>query len=161
LYPRILIPDSSISSSFTGPISIEQIEIGEVEVPKINMNNFFGEFSYSSAKAKDVEIEIRMSINTEFDGRIDLPWPFSGKDVDGHVNFPTRTETYKLDDIDVAAGSFKMESANANSGPFKAKIDPIGNNNNQTSVSKTSVNCIGMKCTEMKKLALLLFLVMT
>jgi len=149
MYSRIFFPKSSISCSIGGPINIEQIDVSKITIPSVKMNNFAGQFSYASSIAKDVEFEMRLSAHTSFDGEIDLPWPLGSKDVDGSVDFDSFTEKHSLGNIVMNSGSFSMLAPTSTLGPLVMTIDPIGNKNNPTTVSKTEANCIDMKCTEM------------
>lgn len=146
--PRIVIPESSICSSLGGPITIDRIEIGEISIPKVRLRDFSGSFTYASSKAKNVEIEMKLSIQSSFTGEVDLPWPIPDMDVSGSINFSTFTEKHSLGDIVMNAGSFSMQSSEVNFGPFSMKPDPIGTKADKTTVGETKVERIDMKCTE-------------
>lgn len=144
---RIVMPESEIASSIGGPLSIDQIEIDTMTIPSLHMNDFSGNFTYASCKAKNVELEITLSISSTFSGSIDLPWPLCWSDycydVDGGVDLDVFTETYKLGDIDFQSGSFSMLSPTTNISPFSMTPDPI----RETTIGEVITDDVKMKCT--------------
>lgn len=144
---RAVIPKSEIASSIGGPLSIAEIEIGEISIPNLDLKNFSGTFKYDSCKAKNVELEITLSISTTFSGNIDLPWPICWSDfcygVSGGVNFDSYLEKHTLGDVTFGAGQFTMFSASTNIGPFSMTADPI----RETKIDEVTADNIQMKCT--------------
>ena len=144
---RAVIPKSEIASSIGGPLSIAEIEIGEISIPNLGLKNFSGTFKYDSCKAKNVELEITLSISTTFSGNIDLPWPICWSDfcygVSGGVNFDSYLEKHTLGDVTFGAGQFTMFSASTNIGPFSMTADPI----RETKIDEVTADNIQMKCT--------------
>jgi hypothetical protein len=144
---RAVIPNSEIASSIGGPLSIAEIEIGEISIPSLQLKKFSGNFKYDSCKAKNVELEITLSIGTTFSGNIDLPWPICWSDfcygVSGGVDFDSYVEKHTLGDILFGAGQFSMLSSSTNIGPFTMTPDPI----RETKIDEVTANNIQMKCT--------------
>jgi hypothetical protein len=144
---RAVIPNSSIASSIGGPLSVAEIEIGEISIPSIRLKNFSGTFKYDSCKAKNVELEITLSISTTFSGNIDLPWPLCWSDfcygVSGGVDFASYIEKHSLGDVLFSAGSFSMLSSLTTIGPFSMAPDPIRG----TKIDQVTADNIQMKCT--------------
>jgi hypothetical protein len=144
---RAVIPKSEIASSIGGPLTIAEIEIGEVSIPNLKLKNFSGKFTYDSCKAKNVELEITLSISTTFSGNIDLPWPICWSDfcygVSGGVDFDSYVEKHSLGDILFGAGQFSMLSPSTNIGPFSMTPDPI----RETKIDEVTAKNIQMKCT--------------
>lgn len=148
--PRVVIPDSKISYSIGGPITIDQIEIGEVTIPSVQMNDFAGNFTYASSIAKDVEFEMSLSAHIVCDGNIDLPDPLGSYDTFGTMDLPEFAQKCSVGDIVMNGGSFMMNTPLMNLGPLSMKPDPIGDGNNQTSVLQTKADGIEMTCSEMQ-----------
>ena len=144
---RAVIPKSEIASSIGGPLSIAEIEIGEISIPNLQLRDFSGTFKYDSCKAKNVELEITLSISTTFSGNIDLPWPLCWSDfcygVSGGVNFDSYVEKQTLGDVVFGAGQFSMFSATTNIGPFSMTAEPI----RETKIDQVTADNIQMKCT--------------
>jgi hypothetical protein len=144
---RAVIPKSEIASSIGGPLSVAEIEIGEISIPNLRLRDFSGTFKYDSCKAKNVELELTLSISTTFSGNIDLPWPLCWSDfcygVSGGVNFDSYVEKQTLGDVVFGAGSFSMFSAITNIAPFSMTADPIM----ETKIDQVTADNIQMKCT--------------
>ena len=144
---RAVIPKSEIASSIGGPLSIQEIEISEISIPNLNLKNFSGTFKYDSCKAKNVRLEITLSISTKFTGNIDLPWPICWSDfcygVSGGVDFDSYDENHNLGDVVFGSGQFSMLSNSTNIGPFSMKPDPI----RETKIEQVTAQNIQMKCT--------------
>jgi hypothetical protein len=144
---RAVIPNSVIASSIGGPLTVAEIEIGEISIPNLRLKNFSGNFKYDSCKAKSVELEITLSISTSFSGNIDLPWPLCWSDfcygVSGGVDFDSYVEKQFLGDVVFGAGQFSMLSPSTNIGPFSMTPDPI----RRTTIDQVTANNIQMKCT--------------
>ena len=83
---RAVIPKSEIAFSIGGPLSVDSIEVGEVIIPNLALRDFSGAFTYESCKAKNVQLEVTLSINTSFSGDIDLGC-LGTYGVGGGVNF--------------------------------------------------------------------------
>lgn len=140
---RIIIPNSEIASSIGGPVSIEQIEISTMTIPNVELNTFVGDFTYESAKAKNVEIAIMLSISTSFSGTIHTPWPLPDLHPSGSVNFASFTETHSLGDIDFQSGSISMQLSKMTMGPFSMTPLPI----QRTTIDEVTAENVQMKCT--------------
>jgi hypothetical protein len=144
---RAVIPKSEIASSIGGPLSVAEIEIGEISIPNLKLRDFSGTFKYDSCKAKNVELELTLSISTTFSGNIDLPWPLCWSDfcygVSGGVNFDSYVEKQTLGDVVFGAGSFSMFSAITGIGPFSMTAEPI----KETKIDQVTTDNIQMKCT--------------
>jgi hypothetical protein len=144
---RAVIPKSEIASSIGGPLTVAEIEIGEISIPSLRLRDFSGTFKYDSCKAKNVELELTLSISTTFSGAIDLPWPLCWSDfcygVSGGVNFDSYVEKQTLGDVVFGAGSFSMFSAITNIAPFSMIADPI----KETKIDQVTADNIQMKCT--------------
>ncbi len=144
---RAVIPKSAIASSIGGPLSIREIEIGEISIPSLKLKDFSGTFKYDSCKAKNVELEITLSISTTFSGNIDLPWPLCWEDfcygVSGGVNFDSYVEKQTLGDVVFGSGSFSMFSSKTNISPFSMTAEPIA----KTEVDQVTAENIQMQCT--------------
>ena len=144
---RAVIPKSEIASSIGGPLSIAEIEIGEISIPSLRLKNFSGNFKYDSCKAKNVELEITLSISTTFSGNIDLPWPLCWSDfcygVSGGVDFNSYVEKHSLGDVVFGAGQFSMLSSLTTIGPFSMTPNPI----RETTIDLVTAENIQMKCT--------------
>ena len=144
---RAVIPNSEIASSIGGPLSVAEIEIGEISIPSLRLKNFSGNFKYDSCKAKNVELEITLSISTTFSGNIDLPWPLCWSDfcygVSGGVDFDSYVEKHSLGDVVFGAGQFSMLSTSTTIGPFSMTPNPI----RETTIDQVTADNIQMKCT--------------
>ena len=144
---RAVMPKSEIASSIGGPLSIEEIEIGEISIPSLLLKNFSGTFKYDSCKAKNVELEITLSISTTFSGNIDLPWPICWEDfcygVSGGVDFDSYVEKHSLGDVVFGKGQFSMLSPSTTIGPFSMTPNPIRG----TKIDQVTADNIQMKCT--------------
>jgi hypothetical protein len=141
------MPTSQIASSIGGPLSIERIEVGSVSIPNLGLKEFNGNFSYASCKAKNVELELTLSIKTTFTGSIDLPWPLCWSDfcydVSGGVDLAAFTEKYELGTIDFQSGSFLMSVPTTNVSPFSMTAQPIQG----STIEEISTENVQMKCT--------------
>jgi hypothetical protein len=144
---RAVMPKSEIASSIGGPLSIAEIEIGEISIPNLQLKNFSGTFKYDSCKAKNVELEITLSISTTFSGNIDLPWPICWSDfcygVSGGVDFDSYVEKHSLGDVLFGNGQFSMLSSSTTIGPFSMTPNPI----RETKIDQVTADNIQMKCT--------------
>lgn len=140
---RMIMPQSEIASSIGGPLTIDQIEISTMTIPSLRLNNFSGNFTYASCKAKDVELEITYSIGSTFGGEIELPLCLGWWPVSGGVDFPVITETFQFGDIDFKGGSFSMSSPTMNISPFSMSPDPF----RRTTIDEVTTDAINMKCT--------------
>jgi len=144
---RAVIPTSEIASSIGGPLSIQEIEISDISIPNLNLKNFSGNFKYDLCKAKNVELEITLSISTTFTGNIDLPWPICWSDfcygVSGGVDFDSYIEKHTLGDVLFGNGQFSMLSNSTTIGPFSMTPDPI----RETKIDQVTAENIQMKCT--------------
>jgi hypothetical protein len=144
---RAVIPKSEIASSIGGPLTVAEIEIGEISIPNLRLRDFSGTFKYDSCKAKNVELELTLSISTTFSGNIDLPWPLCWSDfcygVSGGVNFDSYVEKQTLGDVLFGAGQFTMFSATTGIAPFSMTADPI----KETKIDQVTADNIQMKCT--------------
>lgn len=139
----MIMPQSEIASSIGGPLTIDQIEISTMTMPSLRLNNFSGNFTYASCKAKGVELEITYSISSTFKGEIELPLCLGSWPVDGGVDFPVVTETFQLGEIDFKSGSFSMLSPTMNIGPFSMSPDPM----RRTTINEVITDAVNMKCT--------------
>jgi hypothetical protein len=142
--PDILIPNSSIDSSTAGPMTIEKMEVSAVTIPTVDMKDFKGTFSYSSSTAKDVQIEMTLSICSTFTGIVNVCWPICCVCVSGGISIASYTQTNCLGDVAMDGGSFCMSVPDADFGPFSMTIPPVG----KTTVAKINVTDICMHCTE-------------
>ena len=125
--PSIVVPSSEISSSSGGPLTIDRVEVIPVSIPSVALKDFSGSFSYASAKAKNVDIEMDITINSTFNGEVITPDWLPNIGVSGGIDFDTFTQTNSLGDIDMDGGSFTMKANAMSFGPFAMKPDPIGN----------------------------------
>ena len=143
----MIMPTSEIASSIGGPLSIERIEVGSVSIPNLSLKGFNGNFSYASCKAKNVELEFTLAINTSFTGSIDLPWPLCWSDfcydVSGGVDLAAFTEKYQLGNINFQSGSFSMLAPTTTVSPFSMTAEPIQG----TTIEEVSTENVQMKCT--------------
>jgi hypothetical protein len=142
--PDILIPNSSIKSSTGGPMSIDKMEVSAVTIPTVDMKDFEGKFSYSSSVAKDVQVEMTLSVCSTFTGCVTVCWPICCVGVSGGIEISSYTQTNCLGDVAMDGGSFCMTVPDATFGPFSMTIPPVKN----TTVAKIDVTDICMKCTE-------------
>ncbi len=140
---RVIIPDSEIASSIGGPVSIEQIDISTMTIPNVELDTFKGDFTYESCKAKNVEIAIKLSINSSFSGTIHTPWWMPDLHPSGTVDFASFTETHSLGDIEFQGGSISMESPKITMGPFSMTPEPI----RRTTIEEVTADKVQMKCT--------------
>ena len=139
---RAVIPKSEIASSIGGPLTVDSIEIGEVTIPSLALRDFNGAFTYDSCKAKNVELEVTLSINTSFTGDIDLGC-LGTYGVNGGVNFDSYVESHYLGDIIFDAGKFSFASPSTSIGPFSMTPQPI----RETKINQVTAKDIKMKCT--------------
>jgi len=140
---RAIIPKTEICNAIGGPLTIEEIVIGEISIPNLQLKNFKGDFTYDSCKAKNVQLDITLSISTSFNGNIDLPDPLTSTDVDGSVTFNSDTQILPLGDLTFGSGSFSMQSSTTTIGTFSLKPDPIRG----TTIDEVTAENIQMKCT--------------
>lgn len=142
--PDILIPNTFIKSSTGGPMTIEKMEVSAVTIPTVAMKNFQGKFSYASSKAKDVQVQMTLSVSSSFSGCVDTGFPLYCVGVSGGINITTYTQTNCIGDVAMEGGSFCMSVPNTDFGPFSMTIPPIKN----VTIAKIDVTDICMKCTE-------------
>ena len=109
--PTIEIPNSDICSSSAGPITIDTIEISPVSIPSVTLKDFGGTFTYGSAKAKNVDIEMTINISSTFSGEVITPDWLPNVNVSGGINFDPFVQSNSLGDIDMDGGSFTMKAA--------------------------------------------------
>ncbi|MGB8217031.1 MAG: hypothetical protein WCE94_06995 [Candidatus Methanoperedens sp.] len=140
---RVIIPNSEIASSIGGPVSIDQIEISTMTIPNVELDDFKGDFTYESCKAKNVEIAMTLSISSSFSGTIHTPWPLPDLHPSGTVDFASFTETHSLGDIEFQSGSISMQSPKMTMGPFSMTPEPI----RRTTIEEVTTGKIQMKCT--------------
>jgi hypothetical protein len=141
---RAVFPKSEIAYSIGGPVSVDEIEIGEVSIPSVALKDFNGDFTYDSCKAKNVELEVTLSINSSFSGDIDLGC-LGTYGVNGGVNFDSYVEKHSLGDIVFDSGKFSMHSSTTTFGPFSMMTQPI----RETRIDQITTENIKMKCTSM------------
>ncbi len=144
--PTIEVPQSEICSSSAGPITIDTIEISPVSIPSVTLKDFSGSFTYASAKAKNVEIEMTITINSTFSGEVITPDWLPNVNVSGGIDFDPFMQTNSLGDIDMDGGSFDMKANAMSFGPFSMKPDPIGNGS-KTTVTEMNAKDIDMHAT--------------
>ena len=108
--PTIDIPNSDICSSSAGPITIDTIEISPVSIPSVTLKDFSGTFTYGSATAKNVEIEMTINLSSTFSGEVITPDWLPNVNVSGGINFDPFVQSNSLGDIDMDGGSFTMEA---------------------------------------------------
>ncbi len=142
--PDILIPNSSIKSSTGGPMTIEKMEVSAVTIPTVDMKDFNGAFSYASSVAKDVQVEMTLSICSTFTGCVSVCWPICCVSVCGGIEISTYTQTNCIGDVAMEGGSFCMSVPDATFGPFSMTIPPVKN----VTIAKIDVTDICMHCTE-------------
>jgi hypothetical protein len=147
LAPEVVIPDSEICSSSGGPITIDRIEVSQASIPNVSLKDFSGSFTYASAKAKNVDIEMTITISSTFSGEVITPDWLPNVNVSGGIDFDPFTQINSLGDIDMSGGSFTMKAKDLSFGPFSMKPDPIGNGS-KTTVAEMKVDQIDMHCTE-------------
>ena len=144
--PTIDIPNSDICSSSAGPITIDTIEISPVSIPSVTLKDFSGTFTYGSATAKNVEIEMTINLSSTFSGEVITPDWLPNVNVSGGINFDPFVQSNSLGDIDMDGGSFTMEADAMSFGPFSMKPDPIGNGT-KTTVAEMNAKDIQMRQT--------------
>jgi hypothetical protein len=145
--PGILIPNSSIASSSGGPVTVDTIEVSAVSIPSVELKDFSGAFSYASSTAKDVQIEMHISICSTFSGYVCVPWPICTYCVSGGIKISSFSQISCLGDIAMAGGSFTMDSPVMDFGPFSMNVDPLGGAA-KTTVATIKVTEIDMHCTQ-------------
>jgi hypothetical protein len=143
----ILIPESTITSSSGGPITVDTIEVSAVTIPTVDMKDFDGVFSYASSTAKDVEIDMELSICSSFSGTVCVPWPICCVGVSGGLSISSFTQTSNLGDITMSGGSFCMASPTVDFGPLSMTIPPLGGAT-KTTVGQIQVTEVCMDCTQ-------------
>ncbi len=142
--PEVVIPDSEICSSSGGPITIDRIEVSPASIPSVSLKDFSGSFTYASAKAKNVDIEMTFTISSTFSGEVITPDSLPNVNVSGGIDFDPFTQVNSLGDVDMSGGSFTMKAKDIGFGPFSMKPDPIGS----TTVAEMRVEDIDMDCTQ-------------
>lgn len=125
-------------------MTIDKMEVGAVSIPSVDMKDFKGAFSYASSVAKDVQVQMEVSVCSTFCGVVCVPWPICCVGVSGGISISTFTQTNCIGDVAVEGGSFCMSIANSDFGPFSMTIPPTG----KTTVAKIEVKDICMKYTE-------------
>ncbi|MDA4133168.1 MAG: hypothetical protein OK454_08615, partial [Thaumarchaeota archaeon] len=100
-------------------------------------------FTYGSAKAKNVDIEMTITVTSTFSGEVITPDWLPNVNVSGTIDFDPFTQSNSLGDIDMDGGSFTMKANAMSFGPFSMKPDPIGNG------AKTTVAEMNAKDIEM------------
>lgn len=141
--PSIEVPSSEICSSSGGPLTIDRVEVSPVSIPSVTLKDFSGSFTYASAKAKNVDIEMDITINSTFNGEVITPDWLPNIGVSGGIDFDTFTQANSLGDVDMEGGSFTMKANGMGFGPFAMKPDPIGNGS-KTTVASMKVKDIDM-----------------
>jgi hypothetical protein len=144
--PTIEVPNSDICSSSAGQITIYTIEISPVSIPSVALKDFSGTFTYGSAKAKNVDIEMTINISSTFSGEVITPDWLPNVHVSGTIDFDPFTQSNSLGDIDMDGGSFTMEANAMSFGPFSMTPDPIGNGT-KTTVAEMNAKDIEMHGT--------------
>jgi hypothetical protein len=144
--PTIEVPNSEICSSTAGPITIDTIEISPVSIPSVALKDFSGTFTYGSAKAKNVEIEMSITVTSKFNGEVITPDWLPNVNVGGTIDFDPFIQANSLGDIDMDGGSFTMKASAMSFGPFSMKPDPIGNGT-KTTVAEMNAKDIDMHGT--------------
>src|SRR4030042_5276630 len=112
-------------------------------MPNLTLKGFNGNFSYASCKAKNVELELTLSIKTTFSGDIDLPWPLGWYGVSGGIDFAAFTEKYQLGTVDFQSGSFSMTAPTTTVSPFSMTPEPIQG----STIEEVTTENVQMKCT--------------
>jgi hypothetical protein len=142
---NIKIPESSIASSSTGRITIDQIEVHDLMVKSMSLEDFKGKFTYGKSKLKN--LKIRLTLRPKIDWwvgiYIDMPWPFD--DIDwswsgtiglGEVTLPW----LNLGDQDISWGSLNINSPKIVFGPLDLPIEPM----KSTRIEKMAIRDIDM-----------------
>lgn len=142
--PDIVVPHSDICDSSAGPITIETMEVSPPSIPGVTLKDFSGSFTYASAKAKNVEIEMTISISSTFSGEVITPDWLPNVNVNGGIDFDPFVQTNALGDVDMSGGSFTMKANTVGFGPFSMKPDPVG----KTTVAEMEVGRVDMYHTE-------------
>jgi hypothetical protein len=125
-------------------MTIDKMEVSAVAIPTVEMKDFKGTFSYASSTAKDVQVEMDVSVCSTFCGVVCVPWPICCVGVSGGISISSFTQTNCIGDVAVEGGSFCMSIPKSNFGPFSMTIPPTG----KTTITKVEVKDICMKNTE-------------
>ncbi len=141
--PSIVVPNSEICSSSGGPVTIDTVDVSQVSIPSVTLKDFSGSFTYASAKAKNVDIELDITINSTFKGEVITPDWLPNVNVSGGINFDTFTQVSSLGDLNMDGGSFTMKASAMSFGPFAMKPDPLGNGG-KTTIASMNVKDIDM-----------------
>ena len=92
-------------------MTIDKMEVSAVTIPTVDMKNFKGTFSYASSMAKDVQVEMELSVCSTFSGCVSTVVPFCCVGVSGGITISTYTQTNCVGDVAMDGGSFCMSRA--------------------------------------------------
>lgn len=147
---NVVIPNSKISSSQSGPLSIEDLQVGPISIGKISLSNFTGKFQYKSATMKN--LQMRFHITPYIDWRIgiyiSMPWPFDDIYIgdSGHYNFDAiDTNWIHLNDVPISSGNLDLSIKDTSFGPFT-----IGTTAIKGEVNVESINVDDIKMAQTK-----------
>lgn len=147
---KVSFPNSTINSSHAGPISIQNLVVGPIEINKVTLTNFNGNFKYQSGKMKNLRLRmkiypyadwwIKVSVDLgDFFGEITIV------DEKGHVDLGSiDTGWSNLGDMDISAGDMNLLVKEASFGPFKLTPSAIEG----TKIRAVDVNSIQMVNTK-------------
>jgi len=147
----IVFPNSKISSSQAGPISIEEIAVGPIEISRLSLTNFKGAFNYQSGVMKNLQLNLKISpyVDWWIKVSVDLGWPFGTVDIideSGHVNLPSIDTGWSgLGDMNIDPGNMNMSIKEATFGPFKLNPAPIKGDISVRSINVNRINMINTK----------------
>jgi hypothetical protein len=154
--PRIVVPDSKINASLAGPITIDQIEMDSVSIPKATLKGFVGDFEYLECIAHDVHISVKLTASLDFNFKVSIDY-LPDPTAEGRLDFHQFTQEASLGDIRFTPvssinGEKKVtmtSDEDITMGPMSMDPDPIGNGNTQiVKIGNMKVEDIKMKCTE-------------
>ena len=148
---HIVIPGSKIASSHSGPISIEEVVVGPIEIENISFTNFSGDFRYQSGVMKNSKIRLKISPYIEWRvrvcigfGRWETCYGGSGTTYLGTI----KTDWSSLGDVNIASGKMKLDIKKASFGPLRMSPSPIKGNGGNLGVHSIDVDNIEMIQTE-------------
>jgi hypothetical protein len=131
---NVTFPKSTIDSSHTGPVSIENLAVGPVVIKKLTLSNFEGRFKYDSGIMKN--FRLKMIIYPYADWWIyvgvDLGWPIGDitiVDESGHIDLPSFTTDQPLGDMTIDPGEMNILVDDATFGPFSFMPSPVEETN--------------------------------
>lgn len=147
-YQEIEIPSSQIGSADAGPLSIREVQVGQVSIDKVTMKNFSGKFDYNSGTMENTEVRVVLQLHLDYWWGVCIDIGFGNwcTGDNGSVGLGTiDTKWTSLGDVAIAGGQLALDVNQTSFGPFSISPQPLYG----TRVASVQADNIAMKNTRL------------